>query len=40
MHEAGTFVDLRVLEGMLHVFEYYSEIPEADASITEIAAFL
>lgn len=40
MREAGTAVDLRVWEGMWHVFEYYPEIPEADASLTEIAAFL
>lgn len=40
MREAGTSVDLRVWEGMWHVFEYYPEIPEADASLTEIAAFL
>ena len=40
MREAGMVVDLRVWEGMWHVFEYYPEIPEADASLTEIAAFL
>lgn len=40
MREAGTSADLRVWEGMWHVFEYYPEIPEADASLTEIAAFL
>ncbi len=40
MRESGASVDLRVWEGMWHVFEYYPEIPEADASLTEIAAFL
>ncbi len=40
MREAGTLVDLRVWEGMWHVFEFYPEIPEADASLTEIAGFL
>ncbi len=40
MRKAGAPVDLRVWEGMWHVFEYYSEIPEADASLTEVAEFL
>ena len=40
MREAGAPIDLRVWEGMWHVFEYYSNIPEAEASLTEIAAFL
>ena len=40
MREAGTAVDLRVWEGMWHVFEFYPEIPEADASLSEIADYL
>jgi monoterpene epsilon-lactone hydrolase len=40
MREAGAPVDLRVWEGMWHVFEFYSDIPEAEASLTEIAEFL
>lgn len=40
MREAGAPIDLRVWEGMWHVFEYYPDIPEADASLSEVAAFL
>ena len=40
MREAGAAVDLRVWEGMWHVFEFYPEIPEADASLSEIADYL
>ncbi|MEM7226308.1 MAG: alpha/beta hydrolase [Pseudomonadota bacterium] len=40
MREAGAPVDLRVWEGMWHVFEWYANIPEAEASLAEIAAFL
>ena len=40
MREAGAPIDLRVWEGMWHVFEYYPNIPEAEASLSEIAAFL
>lgn len=40
MREAGAPVDLRVWEGMWHVFEFYPDIPEADASLSEIAEFL
>lgn len=40
MREAGASIDMRVWEGMWHVFEFYPDIPEADASLTEIAAFL
>ena len=40
MREAGAPVDLRVWEGMWHVFEFYPDLPEAQASLTEIADFL
>ena len=40
MREAGAQVDLRVWEGMWHVFEFYPDIPEAEASLKEIAGFL
>ena len=39
LRAAGADCDLRVWEGMWHVFEFYP-IPEARASIGEIAAFL
>ena len=40
MREGGATADLRVWDGMWHVFEYYEGIPEAAASLTEIAHFL
>jgi acetyl esterase/lipase len=40
MREGGAVVDLRVWEGLWHVFEFYPDIPEADLSLTEIADFL
>jgi epsilon-lactone hydrolase len=40
LRAAGVKVDLHVWEGMWHVFEYYPELPEAEASIRNIAAFL
>jgi len=40
MREAGAPIDLRVWEGMWHVFEFYPDIPEAKASLHEIADFL
>lgn len=40
MREAGAEVDLRVWEGMWHVFEWYPHLPEARASLVEIGAFL
>lgn len=40
LRQSGAKVDLRIWEGMWHVFEYYPEIPESDASLTEIARFL
>ncbi len=40
LRESGVKSTLRVWEGMWHVFEYYPGIPEAEASLTEIAEFL
>ena len=40
MREGGAAVDLRVWEGLWHVFEFYPDIPEAELSLTEIADFL
>ncbi len=40
MREAGAIADLRLWDGMWHVFEYYENIPEAAASLAEIAGFL
>lgn len=40
LRESGVESTLRVWEGMWHVFEYYPGIPEAEASLIEIAAFL
>ncbi len=40
MRTAGAVIDLRVWEGMWHVFEFYPGTPEAEASLTEIAEFL
>jgi len=39
LRAAGVICDLRVWEGMWHVFEFYP-IPEANTSIDEIAAFV
>ncbi len=39
LRAAGTVCDLRVWEGLWHVFEFYP-IPEAETSIREIAAFV
>jgi monoterpene epsilon-lactone hydrolase len=39
LREAGVICDLRVWEGMWHVFEYYP-IPEAEASLKEVAEFV
>ncbi|MEY8841709.1 alpha/beta hydrolase, partial [Cribrihabitans sp. XS_ASV171] len=39
MRAAGAPVDLRVWEGMWHVFEFY-DMPEARASLSEIADFV
>jgi monoterpene epsilon-lactone hydrolase len=40
LRAAGVEVDLRVMEGMWHVFEFYPQLPEAEDSIRGIAAFL
>jgi monoterpene epsilon-lactone hydrolase len=40
LRAAGVQVDLRVHEGMWHVFEYYPDLPEAEVSTRDIAAFL
>lgn len=37
MRAAGGMADLRVWDGMWHVFEYYEDLPEARASLEEIA---
>ncbi|MFO1169507.1 MAG: alpha/beta hydrolase [Hyphomicrobiaceae bacterium] len=40
LRAAGVAAELRVWEGMWHVFEYYPELPEAEASLNELGAFL
>ena len=40
LREAGIPVDLRVWDGMWHVFEYYDEIPEARDSLQQISDHL
>lgn len=40
MRRAGIEVDCNVWPGMWHVFEFYDELPEAEESLNEIAAFL
>lgn len=40
LRAAGAPVDLRIWEGMWHVFEFYDEIPEAKQSLAQIAEFL
>lgn len=40
LRAAGVDVDLRVTEGMWHVFEFYPQLPEAEDSMRGIAAFL
>jgi hypothetical protein len=40
MRDANATIDLRVWEGMWHVFEFYPDLPEAKASIAEISEFL
>lgn len=40
MRDANAQVTLRVWEGLGHVFEFYPELPEALASLTEVAEFL
>jgi acetyl esterase/lipase len=40
MRAAGIACELRVWEGMWHVFEFEADLPEADQSLAEIAAFI
>ncbi len=40
MRVAGVSCDLRVWEGMWHVFEFYNDLPESQQSIIEIADFI
>ena len=40
LREAGVAVELSVRDGLWHVFEFYDELPEAEASLREGAAFL
>ncbi|MGX9355870.1 alpha/beta hydrolase [Roseobacteraceae bacterium S113] len=40
LRDKGTSVDLRVWDGMWHVFEWYDHLPEARRSLRQIAAFL
>lgn len=40
LRDTGVTSTLRVWEGMWHVFEFYPDIPESDASLTDIAGFL
>jgi acetyl esterase/lipase len=40
LRAAGIDCELRVWEGMWHVFEFEANLPEADASLEEIAAFI
>ena len=36
----GVDVTLRIWEGMWHVFEFYRELPEARASMTEVCEWI
>lgn len=40
LRTAGVETDLRVWDGLWHVFEFYDELPEAAQSLREIAKFL
>jgi len=40
LREQGVVVDFRVAEGLWHVFEWYTDLPEAAESLTSIANFL
>ncbi len=40
MRADGVDVDLRIWEGMWHVFEFYRDLPEARASMDQVVAFL
>lgn len=37
---AGVDVDLQIWDGMIHVFQMFAEIPEAQRAITSVAGFL
>lgn len=37
---AGAHADLRVWDGLWHVFEYYPDVPEAAVSLSEISRFM
>ena len=40
MRAAGIEIDLRVWDGLWHVFEFYDELPEAEQSLADISNFL
>ena len=40
MRDAGASVDMRIWEGMWHVFEFYDELPEAEKSLTSVSDFI
>ncbi len=40
LRDAGVYVDFHLWEGLWHVFEFYPQLPEADASLREFAAFI
>jgi acetyl esterase/lipase len=40
LRESGVYWDLRVWDGLWHVFEFYDEIPESEQSIREMAGFI
>ena len=40
MEHAGIDITLRVWDGMWHVFEFYPDLPEAEQSLSEVAAHL
>lgn len=40
LESVGIPTELKVWEGLWHVFEFYDELPEADASLHDIARFL
>lgn len=40
LRRAGVGIDLRIWDGLWHVFEFYDELPEAARSLAQIAAFL
>lgn len=40
LRESGIDVDLRIRDGLWHVFEFYDELPEAEQSLREVSEFL